>query len=597
MTSLLLVPAASYAATLKSTVTINFARNSSSIGAAEQKKLSKETARILALKVTNIQVTVKGFTRASGATAKDKTFALSRAAAVAAQVKRELPSALVTSSASGRVKTNSTGARKVVVSFSWQNTAVVTPPSVIIGAPTNLSVIPSDKTLTVSFVAPVNTDPLNPVTGYEYQITGSTSWTASTSLFSPLVIKNLTNTTAYSLQIRAVTAKGAGVASQFISGTPVSAVPSAPSNLSATPGIGFLSISFFAGFNGGTPISGYEYSLNGGSTWASPVTPTTASPVVIRGLTGGVTYSQILIRALNANGAGAASTAVSGTPTVSVPSAPTNLSAVAGDSQLTISFTPSVANGSIVTNYQYSLDGGTTAVTVAPAVTASPIVITGLMNGALYPSIKLRAVSAAGSSAWSSSVSGKPTIPASAPTAIVVTPGNTELSIAFTPGSSTGSAITNYEYTFNGGTTWTSLRPADATSPIVITGLTNGSLYSIRIRAVNASGPGTASAIFTGTPASVPGAPTYSYALPGDQKITVALSNTDNTGGTPVTSYEYSINNGTSWTSVNAPLVGNLLVISGLTNGVAYSQVKIRAVNAVGAGTAITLDSATPTAG
>jgi hypothetical protein len=88
-----------------------------------------------------------------------------------------------------------------------------------------------------------------------------------------------------------------------------------------------------------------------------------------------------------------------------------------------------------------------------------------------------------------------------APVAGVVTAGNTQLSIAFTAGGDGGKAITNYEYSLDGGSNWVAFAPADTTSPVVITGLTNGEEYNVILRAVNITGSGPASNSVSGTPA------------------------------------------------------------------------------------------------
>jgi len=90
----------------------------------------------------------------------------------------------------------------------------------------------------------------------------------------------------------------------------------------------------------------------------------------------------------------------------------------------------------------------------------------------------------------------------SPPTGISATPTDRGATVSFTPGSANGSAITNYEYgTFN-GVEWsfTALSPADTTSPISITGLTNGISVTMRLRAVNTNGSSPYSAAFTFTP-------------------------------------------------------------------------------------------------
>ena len=93
---------------------------------------------------------------------------------------------------------------------------------------------------------------------------------------------------------------------------------------------------------------------------------------------------------------------------------------------------------------------------------------------------------------------------ASVPTSLVATVGDRQVSVAFTaPTSTGGSSIINYEYQLDGGA-WTS--SANTTSsPVVITGLTNGTSYSIKLRAVNSAGNGAESAavsVLLGSPTS-----------------------------------------------------------------------------------------------
>ncbi len=79
--------------------------------------------------------------------------------------------------------------------------------------------------------------------------------------------------------------------------------------------------------------------------------------------------------------------------------------------------------------------------------------------------------------------------PPSAPVIDSITANNTSLTINFTAGAANGSIVSNYKYSLNGGA-FTALSPTDATSPITITGLTNGTSYAIQIRAVSNLGDG-----------------------------------------------------------------------------------------------------------
>ena len=90
-----------------------------------------------------------------------------------------------------------------------------------------------------------------------------------------------------------------------------------------------------------------------------------------------------------------------------------------------------------------------------------------------------------------------------APTIDSISATSNQLAIYFTPSTSNGSAITNYEYSTNNGTNWTTRSPIATTSPITITGLTNGTSYPVRIRAVNAAGSGDSSTAVSATPTAV----------------------------------------------------------------------------------------------
>ncbi|MGA0092839.1 MAG: fibronectin type III domain-containing protein, partial [Chthoniobacterales bacterium] len=374
--------------------------------------------------------------------------------------------------------------------------------------------------------------------------------------------------------------------------------PGAPALGTITPGNGQLSVAFTAPTSdGGSSITNYEYSTNDGSTWTARSPAATTSPLVITGLTNGTAYT-VRIRAVNAVGSGTASSGTSATP-FTTPSAPSITGITPGSGQLSVAFTAGSNGGSSITNYEYSTDDGSTWTARSPAATTSPIVITGLTNGDTY-TVRIRAVNAAGSGAQSSSSSGTPVAAATAPAApagLAVTPGDEQLSIAFTPGSDGGATITNYEYSFN-NSTWTAFDPADDASPVVITGLTNGTAYTVYLRAVNSVGPGTASAGAAGTPRTTPGAPTLGTISPGDAQLSVAFTAPASDGGSAVTDYEYSTDGGSSFKSAGStasPITITTVSASSasLVNGTSY-DVQLRAVNAAGSGAATASSAATP---
>lgn len=81
------------------------------------------------------------------------------------------------------------------------------------------------------------------------------------------------------------------------------------------------------------------------------------------------------------------------------------------------------------------------------------------------------------------------------PTINSITPTSTSASVAFTAPASIGSsAISNYEYSIDNGSTWVTPSPAVTTSPLTINGLTSSTAYDIVLRVVNTQGAGCSSA-------------------------------------------------------------------------------------------------------
>jgi len=92
-------------------------------------------------------------------------------------------------------------------------------------------------------------------------------------------------------------------------------------------------------------------------------------------------------------------------------------------------------------------------------------------------------------------VLGPATAPA-APTLNSVTGGNKQLTIEFTPGDDGGAAITDYEYSLNGGAY---ISAGTASSPFTISSLSGRTAYSVTIKAKNSVGLSTASSSLSAT--------------------------------------------------------------------------------------------------
>jgi uncharacterized protein (TIGR03382 family) len=322
----------------------------------------------------------------------------------------------------------------------------------------------------------------------EVSLAGAAVAGASNCLITiPLEASSGGTYTITSAAVTNVTGVANGVATSSIEF--VAAPPGAPTNVVVTPSPETLSIAFTAPDPGDEPITSYEYSLNGGTSWNT--TTATNSPIEVTGLTNGTTYL-VAVRAVSAAGEGAASATVPGTP-ADVPAAPTSLEATAGDGTLSVSFVITDDGGSAVTDIEYALDGGAF---VSSGTSTSPIVIDDLLNGSSY-AVVLRAVNATGTSAESEVVTGTPVAAPAAPTLVAVTAGDRALFVSYALNSDNGSPVTDVEYSIDDGQTYSS---AGLTNPFTIRGLTNDETYEVRIRAINAIGTSATSAMVPGTP-------------------------------------------------------------------------------------------------
>lgn len=175
-----------------------------------------------------------------------------------------------------------------------------------------------------------------------------------------------------------------------------------------------------------------------------------------------------------------------------------------------------------------------------------------------------------------------------APTITGSTASNGALSIAFTaPSSDGGLAILKYQYSMD-GTNWFDV-DAGTTSPRSITGLNNGTNYTVRLRAVNAAGPGPSSNSFNDTstlttqPFTVPSAVGAISLSNGCTTATFSWSAPANNGRT-ITGYEYqtSTNGGSSWSGTTSTSSTSFNI--NVNNNTNSYLTRVRAVNAAGAG-------------
>lgn len=294
--------------------------------------------------------------------------------------------------------------------------------------------------------------------------------------------------------------------------------PGAPTIGTATAGDTSATVTFSVPASaGGSTITGYTVTSNpGGHTGTG-----SGSPITVTGLTNGVSYT-FTVTATNAASltGGASSPSNSITPkgsqtiTFANPGAQSfNTSptlAATSTSSLTVTFTSSTTGVCTITSggTLTFVSTGTCTINADQAGNSSYLAATQVSR-----SFTINAV-----------VPGAPAIG-------TATAGDTQASVAFSaPASNGGSSITGYTVTVS---------PADvapvngASSPIVVTGLTNGQAYTFTVTADNVAGTGPASSSSNSvTPKATQ---TLTFVNPGAQNFgtTPTLSATSDSGLTP----------------------------------------------------------------
>lgn len=263
----------------------------------------------------------------------------------------------------------------------------------------------------------------------------------------------------------------------------------------------------------------------------------------------------------------------------SAPGAPTIGKATAGSAQASLLFTaPSSTGGAVITGYSASCVTGTKVkTTVIGTGASSPLVVKGLVNGSVYV-CSVKAVNSVGSSRASSGVVVTPAAVPGAPTIGTASAASARATVAFQAPSSTGGMVIT-GYTASCVTGATAITASGTKSPIVVTGLTNGSTYACSVAAKNAMGTGASSATVAAAPVAVtakPGTPVVSGLTAGTGQISVAFS-----AGSGGTASSYTATCSSTSASKTTSGSSSPLVVTGLTAGTSYSCT-VKATNTSG---------------
>ena len=470
------------------------------------------------------------------------------------------------------------------------------------GAPTALTATAGNASISLSWTAPASNGGAS-ITGYN--VLRSTTSGAETALSSGVfgtafTDSTVSNGTTYFYKVAAVNSVGPGPLSNEASATPAT-VPSAPQNLVASAGNGSVSLSWTApASNGGAPVTSYNVlrSTTSGAETAlsSGVTGTTYTD---SSALNGTTYFY-KVTAVNSAGPGAASNEASATPTAAptVPSAPQNLTASAGNASVLLSWAAPASNGGAPVgsyNVWRSTSSGTESL-LTSGVVGTSYTDSSALNGITY-FYKVAAVNSVGPGPLSNEASATPATVPSAPQNLVASAGNGSVSLSWTaPASNGGAAVTSYNVlrsTSSGAES--SLSSGVVGTTFTDSTVSNGTTYFYKVAAVNSVGPGPLSNEASATPApTVPTAPQNLVAVAGNSGVALSWAAPASNGGAPVTSYNVlrSTTTGTE-TLLSSGVVGTTFTDSTVSNGTTFFY-KVAAVNSVGPGPLSNEASATP---
>ena len=490
--------------------------------------------------------------------------------------------------------------------------------------PTDVSIAGfGNKSLTVAWTAPTGIEGTggSPITGFKIQwkLNSEADWDTNTYTEiddddgqSPYTIEEvLTNGTMYDVRVLAVNDNdnvddNTSDPSDAATGTP-SRKPHKPTGVDITDyGDGWLEVTWTPltpEATGGSPIKNYIVQWKKGTddyNTTNQGTPTT-SPYKITNLENGTEYT---VRVLGVNEAypdtpGERSDGVTETPRT-IPGPPTELGVISGDKELTVSWTapvPEKNGGAGINQYIVQWKSGDQEYDTLRQETTSNTsqVIKELTNGTPY-SIQVRADNGEEPEGeqdynWGETTGTPMTVPG-APTNLEVEEGDRQLIVSWVAPTETGGVdieIDHFvvQWKLKTVDNWNTPGEHTTTDETVltdtITGLDNGEMYDIRVRADNdVEGQTFQWAYTTGKPRTIPDPPTSLRVTPSDGQLTLSWVAPRDKGGLTINRYIVQWKSGIQQydTSRQATPTTTSQVISQLTNGTPHF-VRVRADNGV----------------
>ncbi len=320
--------------------------------------------------------------------------------------------------------------------------------------------------------------------------------------------------------------------------------------------------------NWGAASSATSYTVKYGTTtgnYTSTASTNATSPYTITGLTSSQTY-YIMVTAVNVSGSTDANSEVSATA-ANPPSSPTlTLSSTPG--AIGLSWNSVSGTAPITYTVKRSITSGSGYTTIASGLNTTSYSDVSITNGTTYYYV-VDAINAGGT--ISSSEQSVKAIAAFTISSISQT-GNGQAQLAWN--SATGAASYTVKYGTTSGSYGTTVSTS-ATSPLTISGLSNGTTYYFMVSAVNAVGSGTTQNATSETSLalySVPTAPASLTATPSPGSVALSWSLVSGSGTLTYNVYR-STTSGSGYTALTTGISGTTYTDSTVTNGTTYYYV------------------------
>ena len=369
-------------------------------------------------------------------------------------------------------------------------------------APGQLLAVPANGQVTLSWIAPFGAQTFNIYRGTTSG--GENAAPLATGVIgTSFVNSTVTNGTQYYYEVTAVNTGGESARSAESSAIPQTptALALAPTKLSATPGDKTILLAWQAA-PGASSYNVYRGTASGGEVLVASNVPGPQDSD--GGLTDGVTY-YYEVTSVNQAGESLPSSEVSATPQVTAPPTPINVTATAGNNQVSLSWSPA-SDALTYDLYRSTVEGN--EVVYEQGITGTSFTDTNTTDGVTYY-YQVSAGNGVGESNLSQEVSATPlpALPAAPAHLTATTLSSSQISLTWTEPAGTATSFT-LERSVN-GVNFTPLTMLDGTAVSFVdaAGLDPTTTYDYRLSATNLAGNSAWSSVVSAEPLTAVSSP------------------------------------------------------------------------------------------